>query len=282
MRPAMRSANCFVWLTRSGRPMAALRPGANPFQRDIRPALLGQGDLGVFDFHRQRMAALFVNHAYQPVEKFGLAGLLPDLADIGDHARLIHAVDARPGCEVVEIARWHVKPGPLHGAAEAEQRHHHAEAELAVEISTADAYAVIGENIGCSIGLAVALGPETHDRKVGRATADIGDQCHFLGRDLPLIVQGCGDRFELKRDVVKTDPSRNCPQGILRLAIGVRRIVDEVHRPAMDNVAQLETGGLFRAALHRAEIIGDDVAKARPVRARAGWFRRSARFRAPI
>ena len=28
MRAAMRSANCLVWLTRSGRPMATLRPGA--------------------------------------------------------------------------------------------------------------------------------------------------------------------------------------------------------------------------------------------------------------
>ena len=183
--------------------------GRDPFQRDIRPALLGQRDLGVFDFHRQRMAALFVDHAHQPVEQFGLAGLVPDLADIGDHARLVHAVDARPGREVVEIARRHVEPGTLHGAAEAEQRHDHAEAELTVEIGAADAHAVIGENIGCAIGLAVALGPETHDRKVGRAAADIGDQCDFLGRDLSLIVQRRGDRFELKRDLVKADPARD-------------------------------------------------------------------------
>jgi hypothetical protein len=82
----------------------------------------------------------------------------------------------------------------------------------------------------------VALGPQTHDRKVGGAAADIGDQCDFLGCDLSLIVQRRGDRFELKRDLVKADPPRNDPQRFLRLAIGVRRVVDEVNRPAVDDM----------------------------------------------
>ena len=87
----------------------------------------------------------------------GSLASLPDLTDIGHHARFVHAVDAGPGGEVVEIARRHVEPGALHGAAEAEQRHHDAEAELAVEIGAADAHAIIGENIRRAIGLAVTL-----------------------------------------------------------------------------------------------------------------------------
>ena len=126
------------------------------------------------------MAALFVDHAHHPVEQFRLAGLAPDLTDIGDHARFVHAVDAGPGGEVVEIARWHVEPGALHGAAEAEQRHDDAEAELAVEIGAADAHAIIGENIRRAVSLAVTFRPKAHDRKVGRAAADIGNQRDFL------------------------------------------------------------------------------------------------------
>ena len=114
MRAAMRSANCLVWLTRSGRLMAALRPGATHSSGISGRALVRQRDLGVLDLHRQRMAALFLDHAHQPVEQFRLAGLLPDLADIGEHARLVHPVDARPGGEVVEIARGHIEPGALH------------------------------------------------------------------------------------------------------------------------------------------------------------------------
>ena len=40
------------------------------------------------------MAALFVDHAQQPVEQGRLAGLLTDLAEFRDQTRLIHAVDA--------------------------------------------------------------------------------------------------------------------------------------------------------------------------------------------
>ena len=82
MRAAMRSANCVVWLTRSGRPMAALRPGATHSSGISGPARVGQRNLGFLDLHRQRVAALFVDHAHQPIEQFGLTGLVPDLTDV--------------------------------------------------------------------------------------------------------------------------------------------------------------------------------------------------------
>ena len=184
MRAAMRSASCRVWLTRSARPMAASSPGSTHSSGMLGLSRVGQRDLGFLDLHRQRMAALLVDHAHQPIEQCRLAGLAPHLTELRHHARFVHAVDVRPGGEVVEIARRHLQPGALHGAAEAEQRHHHAEAELAVEIGAADAHAVIGENVGGAIGLAVTLRAETHDREVRGAAADIGDQGDLLDRTI--------------------------------------------------------------------------------------------------
>src|SRR5206468_9187726 len=43
--------------------------GHDPFQRDVGPALVRQSDLGFLYFHRQRMAALLLDHAHQAVER---------------------------------------------------------------------------------------------------------------------------------------------------------------------------------------------------------------------
>ena len=170
----------------------------------------------------------------------------------------------------MEITRGHVEPGALHRAAEAKQRHDDAKAELPVEIGAADPHAVIGENVACAFGLAVTLRPKPHDRKVRRAAADIGDQCDFLRCDLPLVVQRCGDRLELEGDVVEPYPARNRPQRLLSLAIGIRRVVDEMHRTAMDHIAQFAARGLFGSAFDRAEVIGDHLVKSHPLAADAG------------
>ncbi len=143
-----------------------VQAGRDPFQRDVGLPRVGQRNLGFLDLHRQRVAALFIDHTHQPIEQVRLTCLAPNLADIRHHARFVHAVDAGPGREVVEITRRHLEPGALHGAAEAEQRHDDAEAELAVEIGAADTHAVIGENIRGAIGLAVTLWSDTHDRKI--------------------------------------------------------------------------------------------------------------------
>ncbi len=170
----------------------------------------------------------------------------------------------------MEITRGHLQPGAFHGAAETEQRHDDAETELAIEIGAADAHAVIGENIGRAIGLAVMPGPEPHDRKIRRATADIGDQCDLLSRDLALIIQRRGDRLELEGDLIEADLACDLAQRLLRPAVGVIIIVDEMHRPAMHHIAQLATGGLFGAPFHRAQVIADHVAKPGPLAAEPG------------
>ncbi len=94
----------------------------------------------------------------------------------------------------------------------------------------------------------MALRPKTHDREIRGAAADVGDQGHFLAADRPFIVQRRGDRLELEGDLVETDLAGDLAQGLLGLAIGVRRVIDEVHRPAMHHMAQFATGGLFGAS----------------------------------
>ena len=127
----------------------------------------------------------------------------------------------------------------------------------------------------------MALRPETHDRKIRSAAADIGDQCDFFGRYLALIVERRGDRLELEGDLIEADLARDLPQGLLRLAVGVRRVVDEVHRTAMHHVAQFATGGLFGAPFHRAEVIGDHVAKTGPLASEPGGLVDQRRCQAP-
>ena len=92
-----------------------VQAGRDPFQRDVGLPRVGQRNLGFLDLHRQRVAALFIDHTHQPIEQVGLTCLAPNLADIRHHARFVHAVDAGPGREVVEIARRHLEPGALHG-----------------------------------------------------------------------------------------------------------------------------------------------------------------------
>ena len=161
----------------------------------------------------------------------------------------------------MKITRGHVESGALHRTAETEQRHHHAEAELAIEIGAADPHAVIGQNVRAAIGFAMALWSEPDDREVRGAAADVGDQGDFFRGELALVIQRRGDRLELEGDFVEADFAGDLAQGLLGLAVRVRRIVDEVHGAAMHDVAQLAAGRLFGTALYRAKVIGDDVAK---------------------
>src|SRR5260370_37790014 len=52
-------------------------------------------------------------------------------------------------------------------------------------------------------------------------------------------VRRCGNRLKLERDLIEADLAGDRAQGSFRLAVGIRRVVDEVHRPAMHYVAQL-------------------------------------------
>ena len=100
--------------------------------------------------------------------------------------------------------------------------HDHAEAELAVEIGAADANAVIGENIGSAIGLAVAVGPQAHDRKVGGTAADIGNEHQLFAPDLGFVIKSSSNGLELESDVLEADrmtANASLPDNVRQIAI---------------------------------------------------------------
>ena len=242
----------------------------DPIQRDAGFRRLRQPYLDAFDIHRKRVAALLVEHPHQTVEQFRLLRLVTHLTYFPDDFRVIHAVDARPRREVVEIARRDVDILPLHRRTIAQQRHHDTEAEIPIEIGAADADAVVGQVVVLALGVAMPLRRQPNDRKVRRSAADIGDQRDFLGRDLTFVVERRCDRLELKRDVVKADLPGDIAQSRLRLGVAGRIVVDEVDRAAMYDIAQLVSDGLFRAPLHRTDIVGDDITEADALAADAG------------
>jgi len=162
----------------------------------------------------------------------------------------------------MEVRRRRVQTGALHPAAVTEQRHDGAQAQAPVEIRSADAHAVIRQNVAFAIGLPMAVRTETHDREIRRAAADVGDQRDLLAGNLAFVVQRRRDRLELERHVIEADLADDSAQRLFGLPVGLRRIVDEMHRTAVNDAAELAAGGLLGPALHRAEIERDHVAEA--------------------
>ena len=76
-----------------------------------------------------------------------------------------------------------------------------------------------------------------------------------------LVIERGRDRLELEGDLVEAEPARDLAQRVLGLGVGIRRVVDEMHRTAMHDAAEFDTGRLLRAPLHRTDISGDDVAE---------------------
>ena len=82
--------------------------------------------------------------------------------------------------------------------------------------------------------------------------------------DLTLVVERCGDRLELEGHVLEADLPGDIVQHSFCLSVGRGGVVDEMHRPAVHDAAQLAADGLLRPPLHRAKIVGDDIAEAFP------------------
>lgn len=102
-----------------------------------------------------------------------------------------------------------------------------AEAETAVEVGTADMDAVVGQHVGGPVGASPALGAEAHQREVGGAAADVGDQRQFLAVEAAFVVEAGGDRFVLERYLVETELAGDLGQRRLGDAIGFGIAVDE-------------------------------------------------------
>ena len=164
-------------------------------------------------------------------------------------------VDRMPGRQVEIIARRDLG-ARTQRAPVAEQRHHRGQAQVLVEIGAADVDAAGGEDVVAPLRLAGAAGTEAHQRKVGGAAADVGDQDQFLAVDLGFVVEGGGDRLVLEGDLAETDVARDFRQRVLGQLVGHRIVVDEKYRAAEDRALETASGLGFGAALDLADELG--------------------------
>ena len=106
-----------VWLTRSARPMAALRPGSThasgmPAWRFSDSAILASST-SIASVWPRCSSTTCTRRSSKP----GSRGFLANLADFERSRAARTSVDARPSREVVEITRRHIEARPLHRAA---------------------------------------------------------------------------------------------------------------------------------------------------------------------
>src|SRR5262249_18730415 len=145
--------------------------------------------------------------------------------------------------------------------AETEQRHDGAKAQRRIDVRAADAYAGIRQDISLAVGGILSLQANAHDRKVGRAAADIRDKDEFFPLRLLLVVNGSGNRLIFEVNVSIAGEARNIFEYRLRLRIGNLIVVDEMHGAAMHDACQLAIKRCFRTPFHLADKEGDDLAE---------------------
>ncbi len=147
----------------------------------------------------------------------------------------------------------------FHPAAIAEQRHHPVQAELLVEVGAADMHAACREDVRLPVVHRTALGRQAHQREVGGTAADIHDQHALLSLDARLVVEGRGDRLVLEGHLAEADLARSPRQGLGRLAVGLRIIVDEEHRPAQHDLLERPARRGFCPLFEGAEKQPEDI-----------------------
>ena len=103
---------------------------------------------------------------------------------------------------------------------------------------------------------------QAHQRKVGRAAADVGDQHQLFALQRRFIGEGGGDRFELEGDIRESRAARDFFQGALGQLVGSGIFIHEKHRAAEHGLREIAAGSLFGALLERADELRQQVAVA--------------------
>ncbi len=206
------------------------------------------------------MAGALLDELEQAVHAAGVLGVVSHVAQ-GQHALLgVDGIDGVPGRQVDVVAGGH-GGATLHGAAVAQQRHHAFQAQLAVEVGTADMHAARGEDVAGAVGQVAALRRQAHQGEVRGTAADVDDQHQLFTLDAALVVEGGGKGFELEGDVAEAYLARHGGQGVLGLLVSDRVVIDEMHRTAqhhgVEGAIGLLFGALFEGAEEQAEHLGE-------------------------
>ncbi|MNO48943.1 hypothetical protein D3C76_392850 [compost metagenome] len=107
---------------------------------------VGQLDLGFFHFHGQPVPGALFDQLEQAVDTAGVLDVVAHAAQGQLRLLRVHRVDGVPGRQVHVVTGRHVGAA-LHPAAVAEQRHQALQAQLFVEVGSADVHTAGGEDV---------------------------------------------------------------------------------------------------------------------------------------
>ncbi|MCY1247521.1 hypothetical protein D9M72_608610 [compost metagenome] len=107
---------------------------------------VGQLDLGFFHFHGQPVSGALFDQFEQAIDAAGVLDVIAHAAQGQLRFLRVHRVDGVPGRQVHVVTGRHVGAA-LHAAAVAEQRHQALQAQLFVEVGSADVHTAGGEDV---------------------------------------------------------------------------------------------------------------------------------------
>ena len=238
----------------------------DPGQVDAR-GLAGSGvDLGALGTAEQVVAELVAHHLHQPgmLDRIGIVAA--HHAQLLQARRAVDGVDQMPGGQIEIDPAGHLARrlaadrGPER--AEAQRRHDRRQLDAAVEVGAGHMQAVVGQHIVGAVDAVAPLRADAHDREVGGAAADVGDQHALLGIDARFMVEGRRQRLELEGDLLEAGLARGLLERGLGLRVALRVLVDKMHRPADDRAARRHAGVLLGGAAQVAQIARDHLGEA--------------------
>ena len=225
-------------------------------QVDAAAVALGQFDLAGFHFHRQPVPGTLLDQLEQPVDAEAVLDVVAHAAQRQLRLLRVQRVDGVPGGQVEVVAGRH-QGAAFHAAAVAEQRHHALQAQLLVEVGTADVHAARGQDVALALGQQVALWRQADQGEVRGTPANVDNQYQLFAADGRLVVERGGNRFVLERHVLEAELACHLGQGVLGLLVGGRVFVDEEYRAPQHDLVELAARGrlgtLFQLADEHAQ-----------------------------
>jgi hypothetical protein len=233
-------------------------------------------NLGLLHRIGQPMAFTPIQHLHQALVQLLIAVIALETARRSQGLGRVQPLDQMPGGEIEEHAAGHLAPAGA-DVLVAQQRHDLGHIEAMVEIRASDMHAGGGQNVLSTVGMPGLLRAQTHHREVRGAAADIDHQHQLLLAQALLVVQRRRNRLQLKADFAQAGGARRSGQGILRLTVSLRVLVDKMHgTPQHHTLGQTAVQRLARLIGHALEKDRDDVLIADKLLVHRGLFQQQA------
>ncbi|MPM79251.1 hypothetical protein SDC9_126284 [bioreactor metagenome] len=222
------------------------------------------------------MAFAPVQYLHQALVQLLIAVIALEAARRSQGLGRVQPLDQMPGGELEEHAAGHLAPAGA-DVLVAQQRHDLGHIEAMVEIRAPDMHAGGGQNVLGTVDMPGLLRAETHHCEVRGAATDIDHQHQLLLTQALLVVQCRRNRLQLKADFTQAGSARRSGQGILRLAVSLRVLVDKMHgTPQHHTLRQTAVQRPARLIGHALEKDRDDVLIADELLVHRGLFQQQA------